>query len=51
MSSVTTPLTKNTANTQEASCAADKPPPVPTDKMTATGPVAAKIKPIKALTK
>ena len=40
---------KNTANTHEASSAGDKPPRVPTDKITATGPVAAKMKPIKPL--
>jgi hypothetical protein len=46
---VTKPLTKNTPNTQDASSSGDKPPRVPTDKMMATGPVAAKMKPIRAL--
>ena len=45
----TRPLTKNTPNTHDANSWGDKPPRVPTDKMMATGPVAAKMKPISAL--
>jgi hypothetical protein len=49
MNKLTKPLTKNTPNTQDASSWGDKPPRVPTAKITATGPVAAKMKPISAL--
>ena len=40
---------KNTPNTQDASSACDSPPPVPTARITATGPVAAKMKAIRPL--
>ena len=40
---------KNTPNTQDASSACDNPPPVPTARITATGPVAEKIKAIRPL--
>ena len=35
---------KKAPNTHEASCASLRPPPRPTDRITATGPVAAKMK-------
>ena len=43
------PLTKNTPKIHDASSASLKPPRVPTDKMTATGAVAAKTQPMKPL--
>ena len=49
ISKLISPLTKNTPNTQDANSCGDKPPRVPTANITATGPVAAKIKPISAL--
>ena len=46
-STVSMPLRKNTPNTHDASSACVRPPWVPTAKITATGPVAAKIRPIR----
>lgn len=43
---VSRPFRKNTPNTHDASSAGERPPWVPTARMTATGPVAAKIRPI-----
>ena len=40
---------QKTPNTQDASSAGDRPPPVPTDKIIASGPEAAKMKPMKPL--
>ena len=51
MAMVTSPLMKNTPNTHDASSAADSPPRVPTDKMTASGPVAEKMNAISPLAK
>ena len=45
-STVSTPLRKKTPKTHDASSACDRPPWVPTARITATGPVAAKIRPI-----
>ena len=42
-------MSRNTPNIQEAISACDSPPWVPTARITATGPVAAKINPIKPL--
>jgi hypothetical protein len=44
--SVSKPFRKKAPKIQEASSACDSPPRVPTDRMTATGPVAAKMKPM-----
>ncbi len=49
-SSVTRPLRKNEPKTHEARSDSDNPPRVPTARITATGPVAAKMKPITPLT-
>ncbi len=43
------PLRKNAPKIQEAISASDRPPPMPTARITATGPVAAKMKPIRPL--
>ena len=40
---------QKTPKTQEASSAGDSPPRVPTDRMMASGPEAAKTKPMKPL--
>jgi hypothetical protein len=42
-------LTQKTPNTQDANSAFDRPPPVPTDRMMASGPEAAKTNPTKPL--
>ena len=44
---VSAPLRKKTPNTHDASSACDRPPWVPTARITATGPVAAKIRPMR----
>ena len=44
---VSTPLRKKTPNTHDASSACVRPPWVPTARITATGPVAAKISPMR----
>ena len=46
---VISPLTKKAPNSQDASCASLKPPCVPTDRMMATGAVAANSQPMKPL--
>jgi len=45
-STVRTPFRKNTPKIQDASWAAESPPCRPTARITATGPVAAKISPM-----
>jgi hypothetical protein len=48
-STVSSPLRKNTPKIQDASSAGDRPPAVPTARITATGPVAEKMSPIRPL--
>ena len=48
-STVSRPLRKNTPKIQDASSAGERRPAVPTARITATGPVAEKIMPIRPL--